>query len=90
VLQHGGERQLALVLLNKGDAPTRFEVGELLEPGLWREAVAGGERDIDANDILASEVPAHGVRVWLHAGAVTRADLRAKLVEAMAAPRGRD
>jgi hypothetical protein len=30
------------------------------------------------------------VRVWLLAGAVTRADLRAKLVEAMAAPRGWD
>jgi cyclomaltodextrin glucanotransferase len=89
VLQHDGENQIALVLLNKGDAPSRFEIRDLIEPGHWREAVAGSTADVAANGGLASEVPAHGVRVWLLDGSVTRDDLRAKLAEAMAATRGK-
>lgn len=89
VLQHGGEHQIALVLLNKGDAPARFEIRDLLEAGHWREAVDGGTAEVAANGSLASEVPAHGVRVWLLDGAVTREDLRARIAEAMAATRGR-
>ena len=88
VLQHGGEHQIALVLLNKGDAPARFEIRDLLEAGHWREAVDGGTAEVAANGSLASEVPAHGVRVWLLDGAATREDLRARIAGAMAATRG--
>ena len=88
VLQHDGTRQIALVLLNKGDAPARFDVRDLLEAGQWREALTGATADVAANGGLASDVPAHGVRVWLLDGPVTREDLRAKLAEAMAATRG--
>ena len=88
VLQHDGTNQIALVLLNKGDAPARFDVRDLLEAGQWREALTGATADVAANGGLASDVPAHGVRVWLLDGPVTREDLRAKLAEAMAATRG--
>jgi cyclomaltodextrin glucanotransferase len=77
------------VLLNKGDAPARYEIREFLEPGHWLDAVAGATAEVAANGGLASEVPAHGVRVWLLDGSVTRDDLRAKLAEAMAATRGK-
>ena len=88
VLQHDGTNQIALVLLNKGDAPARFDIGDLLEAGRWREAVAGGEAVVATDGSIASEVPAHGVRVWLRNGPVTRADLRARIAQAMAAARG--
>ena len=87
MLQHDGTNQIALVLLNKGDAPARFEIRELLESGHWREAMSGDAIDVATS--LASDVPPHGVRVWLHDGPVTREDLRAKLAEAMAATRGK-
>ncbi|MDH5823805.1 alpha-amylase family glycosyl hydrolase [Luteimonas sp. RD2P54] len=82
VFEQAGRAQIALVLLNKGDAPRRVEVRELLQPGQWRDGL-GGET-LTVEDRLAAEVPAHGVRVFLHDGPPRRADLRARLVELMA------
>ncbi|GAB3737361.1 alpha-amylase family glycosyl hydrolase [Luteimonas pelagia] len=79
VLQDGDVRQLALVLLNKGDAPAAFEVSELLEAGTWRDAVGGGTTTIVTGGTLASTVPAHGAQVWILDGPVTRPDLAAAL-----------
>jgi cyclomaltodextrin glucanotransferase len=87
VLQHGDDRQVALVLLNKGDAPARFEVTYLLEPGSWRAAIGGGQATVAAGGSLSATVPAHGVEVWLHAGPVTREDLAAALDAAAAGAR---
>jgi len=84
VLQHDGVRQTALVLLNKGDAPQRFAIDAMLEPGTWRSALDGSTRQVAAGGTLSAEVPAHGVQVYLREGGLSRADLRAALDAAMA------
>ncbi len=90
VLQHGGEHQLALVLLNKGDAPAAFEIRDYLQPGAWHAAIGGGVATVQDGAALAATVPAHGVEVYLLDAAVTRADLKAQLDTAMATSRRRD
>lgn len=87
VLQHGDERQIALVLLNKGAAPARFEIDALLEAGTWRAEIGGGDASVAAGGSLSSTVPAHGVEVWLHDGPVTRVDLAVALDTAAAGAR---
>lgn len=82
VYEHGGERQMALVMLNKGDAPRTMAVGEYLQPGAWRDAFDG--KNVQVGENMSAEVPAHGTRVFFFDGALTRADLRAKLDESMA------
>jgi glycosidase len=79
VVDDAGARQIALVLLNKGDQPARFEVSELLEPGRWHAAIAGGERVVAEGGRLVSVLPAHGVEVWLLDAGVRRPDLAAAL-----------
>lgn len=81
VYAHGGEHQIVLVMLNKGDAAKRMEAREYLEPGTWRDAFDG--RDSKVQETLAAEVPAHGVRVFFFEGPITRSDLRARLEELM-------
>ncbi|WP_226470191.1 alpha-amylase family glycosyl hydrolase [Luteimonas panaciterrae] len=81
VYAHGGEHQVALVMLNKGNAAKRMEAREYLEPGTWRDAFGG--RDSKVQETLAAEVPAHGVRVFFFDGPITRSDLRARLEELM-------
>jgi cyclomaltodextrin glucanotransferase len=82
VHQHGGAHQIALVLLNKGDAARTMSVREYLQPGAWRDAFDG--TTIHAGGSLQAEVPAHGVRVFLLDTPVTRADLHVRLAELMA------
>jgi glycosidase len=89
VVQQGDDRQIALVLLNKGEAPARFEVTHLLEPGGWRAAIGGDTQHVASGGALSATVPAHGVEVWLHEGPVTRADLAAALDAASAGARRR-
>jgi glycosidase len=71
VYQHGGERQTALVLLNKGDAGEQFAIADL-PPGTWRDAF-GDEavRTLEAGAALEAEVPPHDVRVYLLDAAFT-------------------
>ncbi len=87
VLQDGDRAQIALVLLNKGDAPTRFGIHDMLEPGEWRTRLDGriSPRTIAAGDTLETDVPAHGVQVWLlDTPAITQPALRAALDASMA------
>ncbi|MBW8368739.1 MAG: cyclomaltodextrin glucanotransferase, partial [Arenimonas sp.] len=84
VFQHGGVSQLALVLINKGDAPEDFRVQRYLQPGTWRAALAGGETTVAAGGALEATVPAHGAEVFLLDGAVTEPGLAARLAELMA------
>ena len=81
VYQHGDTAQTALVLLNKGDAQASMQVSQFLQPGTWRDGFSGQALQVD--QVLAAEVPAHGVRVFLFDGALTRADLLAQLAQAM-------
>ena len=76
VYQHDGVRQTALVLLNKGDRPARFDIKRLLQAGEWRSAISGNRLRIDAaKPRLKTEVPAHGVEVLLFEGAITAPEL---------------
>ena len=81
VYQHGNTAQTALVLLNQGDAQASMQVSQFLQPGTWRDGFSGQALQVD--QVLAAEVPAHGVRVFLFDGALTRADLLARLAQAM-------
>ena len=77
VYQHDGTHQTALVLLNKGDGPARFE--ERLQRGTWRNAIDGASVAVDDDGAFASEVPAHGVAVWLLDAPVTQPELLERL-----------
>lgn len=83
VFQHAGQHQIALVLLNKGEAPAAFKVDKLLQAGTWRSALDGGTVEVAAGGSLAAEVPAHGVQVYLLDAAPLRPDLVAALDAAM-------
>ena len=90
VLQHDGVSQVALVLLNKGDAPAEFAVREMLQPGEWRNALDGTRFDVKTGGALRATVPAHGVQVFVLDAPVRDAALRAALDRAAkgAKPRG--
>jgi cyclomaltodextrin glucanotransferase len=89
-LQDGETAQIALVLLNKGSAATRFEVTEMLQPGTWRSALDGTEVVVPAGATLAAEVPAHGVQVFVLDAGADQPQLRAALDDAMARARRAD
>ena len=82
--------QIALVLLNKGDAPAAFEVTELLQAGRWQAAFAGDDVVVAEGGALQARVPAHGVEVYLLNAPVIDARLRAALDRAMAGATPRD
>ncbi|MBP6692496.1 MAG: cyclomaltodextrin glucanotransferase [Xanthomonadales bacterium] len=85
VYQREGASQIALVLLNKGDAAADFEVSAMLEPGIWTPALDGDAVTVGTGGSLRASVPAHGAQVYLHAGPVTRSDLAAQLSRQMVA-----
>lgn len=89
VFQHEGVSQIALVLLNKGDAAAQFEVDRWLQPGRWRAAIAGGETDVAAGGALKATVPAHGVEVFLLDAPVTQSRLKRELEALMGVARPR-
>ena len=87
VYQHDGVAQTALVLLNKGDAPTTFDLGDRLQPGTWRSAFA----DADGATITIApgarpqlRVEPHGAAVWLLESPITLPALQRDLDRLMA------
>ncbi|TKR31043.1 cyclomaltodextrin glucanotransferase [Luteimonas gilva] len=90
VYQRGGVHQVALVLLNKGNAPARFEVRDKLQPGVWRGAFDGRTIEVAEGGALTADVPAHGVDVLLLDAPIVLPALRAVLVEAMGKSRRAD
>ena len=87
VYQRGDTRQIALVLLNKGDATQSFAIDRMLQPGRWRSALDGRTIDVAANGSLDADVPAHGVQVFLLDAPATEPALKAALDAAMAGAR---
>ena len=77
IYDHDGQRQTALVLLNKGDQPTRMRVSDYLESGSWRDAFSGKSQRVRRQ--LQADVPAHGVRVFLFEGELRRKDTQERL-----------
>ena len=86
VLEQDGVAQTALVLLNKGDAATRFRIDTLVQPGRWREALGGGTRVLAEGQAFEAEVPANGVQVYLFEQPLTAPALRAAAAAAVIVP----
>ena len=84
VYQHDGVHQLALVLLNKGDAGQQFSIDDKLQPGQWRSALDGRLVTVGVGGSMDADVPAHGVQVFLLDAPVTQANLKSALDAAMA------
>jgi glycosidase len=84
VLQHGAQRQIALVLLNKGGAPEAFAIDRMLQAGTWRSVLDASTVEVAANGTLRADVPAHGAQVYVLDAAVTDPALQAALDRAMA------
>ena len=84
VHQRGGVHQVALVLLNKGDTPQRFEITTRLQAGQWRSALDGSKVDVAEGGSLVADVAAHGVQVFVLDAEVSQPDMRAALDQAMA------
>lgn len=78
VYQHGDTHEIALVLLNKGDAETRFAITGM-QPGEWISAFDGHLRRVDAGGEANVVVGAHSVEVLLLDAAVTAPGLVARL-----------
>ena len=79
VYEHAGEHQIALVLLNKGDAAEAFRIDQLLQAGDWKDAVDGTRVTVAEGGTLQAEVPAHGIKVYLLDAAVTLPALKTRL-----------
>ena len=80
VYQKDGERETALVLLNKGDDTAYFDISDWVFYGQWR--LAGGEETLTIDATSAptrASVPPHGVTIYLSGDAITGADLKSKL-----------
>lgn len=83
VYQHAGQHDIALVLLNKGDEASDFEIRQWLEAGVWQPALGGEPITVAAGGSLKTSVPAHGAQVFRLQQPVTRADLQQRLRELM-------
>ncbi|EIL92893.1 MULTISPECIES: alpha-amylase family glycosyl hydrolase [Rhodanobacter] len=79
VYQKGDAHQIALVLLNKGDAAASFDVGDYLQAGRWTSAFGDKAVDVGTGGKLHATVAAHDVQVYLLDAPATRADLIAEL-----------
>jgi glycosidase len=84
VYQKGATHQLALVLLNKGDAAADIEVTDYLQAGTWKPALGGAPVTVAEGGALTGRVGAHDVQVYLLDAAATRADLVGELSRLMA------
>jgi cyclomaltodextrin glucanotransferase len=84
VYQHEGSAQVALVLLNKGDAPASFTVTEALQPGRWVPQLGGDALDVAAGGRIEASVPPHGAQVFLLDAPITLPVLRERAATAMA------
>lgn len=83
IYQHAGVHQVALVLLNKGDASQHFNVSDKLQSGQWRSAFDDRQMTVGSGGSLEADVPAHGVQVFLLDAPVTEQALRRALDTAM-------
>jgi cyclomaltodextrin glucanotransferase len=90
VIQEGKTRQIALVLLNKGNEPAAFTVRESLQAGQWKNVFDATTVDVAAGGTIEATVAPHDVAVFVLDGAtVTDATLATELDRAMARARRR-
>ncbi|MBE1288189.1 MAG: cyclomaltodextrin glucanotransferase [Alteromonadaceae bacterium] len=81
VIDTADSQQIALVLLNKGDAPADFEVSDKLQAGLWMEQLSGVKQNV--TEVLKTQVKPHGVQVWVLNEGVTDPDLLRASIDAV-------
>ncbi|WP_159016765.1 alpha-amylase family glycosyl hydrolase [Cognatiluteimonas profundi] len=86
VYQARGQHQIALVLLNKGDAAAAFDLPGV-QAGQWRDALQGQSIDVATGGGLSTSVPAHDVAVYVLDAPVRDPALAAALDRAVAAAR---
>ena len=79
VYQKGDVHQIALVLLNKGDAAAQMVVASYLQAGAWKPALGGDVVKVGDGGSLKAEVGAHDVQVYVLDAAVRRGDLAGQL-----------
>ncbi|NUS61845.1 MAG: cyclomaltodextrin glucanotransferase [Lysobacter sp.] len=90
VIQEGKTRQIALVLLNKGNEPAAFTVRESLQAGQWKNVFDATTVDVAAGGTIEATVAPHDVAVFVLDGAtVSDATLTTELDRAMARARRR-
>lgn len=65
VYQHDGINQTALVLLNKSNDDTLFDIEQYLSQGEWNNALTDEKLRVLSNGKLKAKVKAHGVSVYL-------------------------
>jgi len=83
VYQKGDVHQIVLVLLNKGDQVTSFDISDYLQAGRWVPALGGKPIDVGASGKLSATVAPHDVQVYLLDATVQRSDLAAELTRLM-------
>jgi hypothetical protein len=83
VYQKDDTHQIALVLLNKGDAAAQFDVSDFLQAGRWTPALGGNGITVAEGGRLRTSVAAHDVQVYLLDAVAKRADLVAELTRLM-------
>ena len=76
---------IALVLLNKGNAPGAFDLR--VQPGQWKAALGSTAVDVAPGGTLAATVAPHDVAVFVLDAAVTDATLRGELERGMSRAR---
>ncbi len=87
VYQHAGVHQIALVLLNKGDAEAAFSIDSLLQAGRWHSPLDASTQQVATGGKLEARVPAHGVQVFVLDAPVTNTARASALNVAMAGAR---
>ncbi len=75
--------QTALVLLNKGDRPIKFEIEKFLSAGLWENAINHKSIEIKSGKRLNDVVSAHSLAVFLLDKKNTNIELRKSLEDVM-------
>ncbi|CAM0999561.1 Cyclomaltodextrin glucanotransferase [Rhodanobacter sp. Root179] len=84
VYQKGDVHQIALVLLNKGDAVAQFDIGDYLQSGTWTPAFGGPPIEVRAAGKLRANVAPHDVKIYLLDASASRNDLTVELTRLMA------
>lgn len=75
VLQHEGQHQTALVLLNKGTSDTQYAISKYLQEGTWVEQLSGETQRVSENGSLNATVAPNGVQVWVLNAPITHTAL---------------
>jgi glycosidase len=75
VLNTDEVQQTALVLLNKGNRPSVFNVKKFMQEGDWHEQISGERKRVEKGESLSTTVEPNGVQVWVLDEMITQPEL---------------